>query len=93
MTVDQAVNTIRGPKGTTIDLTVVRAASGNVERMTLTRDAISIPSVKGEAYTIDGKKIVYIELSIFGEDTKNAFEKALEDTQANKSAGIVLDLR
>lgn len=93
MTVDQAVNTIRGPKGTTIDLTVVRAASGNVERMTLTRDAISIPSVKGEAYTIDGKKIVYIELSIFGEDTKNAFEQALEDTQASKSVGIVLDLR
>jgi len=61
--------------------------------MTLTRDAISIPSVNGDTYQIDGKSVVYIELSIFGEDTKQAFELALQDNNAASAAGIILDLR
>lgn len=94
MTVNDAVEKIRWPKWTSVDLTVIKAGSWLIEKITVIRDAISIPSVSAERFDINSKQIVYIELSIFGEDTKDAFEQAVRESGWSDDVdGVILDLR
>lgn len=91
MTLDQAVNKIRGPKGTSVKLTVLR----NSQQMdfTITRDTISVASVKYSTITKNGKSIEDINILEFGNDTVDLFRQAALDAQQKKVSGIVLDLR
>jgi len=86
--VDKVVATIRGAKGTTVKLLVVR---GNDPReFTITRDDIVDPSVKSEVTNGIG----YMRLSRFNEtDTMNLAIKGAESFKSQNVKGVVLDLR
>ena len=86
-TIDDAVKLIRGKAGTTIKLTVVR--EGAPLEISVTREAIQIPSVKSEIR--DG--IGILTISRFGEDTTALANKAANDFKSKNVSGIVLDLR
>ena len=88
--VDQAVSKIRGEKGTTVKLTVLRGEEG-VKEFSITRDNITNPSVKSEI--LDGN-IGLIRISRFGEsDTATLAQRAAEDFKAKGVKGVILDLR
>ena len=88
--VDQAVSKIRGAKGTTVKLTVLRGEEG-VKEFSITRDNITNPSVKSEI--LDGN-IGLIRISRFGEsDTSTLAQRAAEDFKAKGVKGVILDLR
>lgn len=93
MTIGEAVDKIRWPKWTSVDLTVFKAASWSLEKIMVMRDAINVPSVNAKSYEINGKQVVYVELSIFGEDTKQAFEQAVNEVGVDTIDGVILDLR
>ena len=88
-TVSEAVSKIRGEKGTTVKLKVVRNKSQEVD-IEITRDTITLPSV--ESKVLDGN-VGYIKISRFGEDTVQLARKAALDLKTKNVKGIVLDLR
>ena len=89
MSVDDAVSKIRGKKGTTVKLQVVRNKAQPLE-FTVTRDDITLPSVKTK--TLDGN-IGYIQISTFANDTVDLTQKAADQFKNQNVKGIVLDLR
>jgi carboxyl-terminal processing protease len=89
MSVDDAVSKIRGPKGTTVKLQIVRNRAQALN-FTITRQDITLPSVKTKM--LDGN-IGYIQITTFANDTVDLFKKAADDMAARHVKGIVLDLR
>lgn len=89
MSVDDAVNRIRGKKGTKVTLQVVRDKSQTLT-FTITRDDIKLPSVNTKI--LDGN-IGYMQVTTFGDDTADLTQKAAADFQAKHVKGIILDLR
>lgn len=88
MTVGQAVQKIRGAKGTTVKLTIVR--SQVTKDYTITRNTITSASVKWEI--IDGS-VGYIRITRFGDDTSKLARQAAEDLKSKGVKSILLDLR
>lgn len=88
MSVDAVVRKIRGKEGTKVTLTVVRGTAKPFE-VTITREKITIPSVK---YQEDGN-IGYLKISQFTNDTVELATKAAQEFKAKGVKGVVLDLR
>jgi carboxyl-terminal processing protease len=86
--ISQAVSKIRGEKGTTVKLTIVR--DGKPQEFEITRDQINIPSVTTK---VENGNIGYIKVSRFGDDTTNLVTQAAKDMKSKGIKGIVLDLR
>jgi carboxyl-terminal processing protease len=90
LTLDTAVQKIRGPKGTTVKLQVVREQADEPLEFEITRDSIAVKSVKSKM--LEGQ-IAYIEMSQFGNDTVQEFDRAIRDLTAQQARGLILDLR
>jgi carboxyl-terminal processing protease len=89
MTVDQAVNIIRGPVGTKVTLSVMRAGWAKPQDFTITRANIQIPIVDFE---MKGN-VAHITLEEFDQTADQLFYEALTKAMNNNAKGIVLDLR
>lgn len=89
LSVDEAVKRIRGEKGTSVKLVVVRNGQERLE-FTIVRDTITIPSV--ETKILDNN-IGYIQISRFSEDTSSLLDAAAKDFKAKNVKGIIVDLR
>lgn len=89
LSVDEAVKRIRGEKGTSVKLVVVRGGQERIE-MTIVRDTITIPSV--ESKLIDNN-IGYIQISRYSGDTAGLVDAAAKDFKAKNVKGIIVDLR
>ena len=89
MSTDDAVNRIRGKKGTKVTLQVVRGGSQTLT-FTVTRDDIKLPSVKSKILT---GNIGYIQISDFSNDTASLAKKAADDFRSKHVKGIIVDLR
>lgn len=88
LTVTEAVNKIRGPKGTTVKLKIAR--DGQPLDFTITRETITLPSVE---YKMEAGGVGVITISRYGEDTVDLATKAATDLKAQGAKSIVLDLR
>jgi carboxyl-terminal processing protease len=89
MTLDQAVSKIRGPKGTTVTLTIIRG-NGQPFDVTITRDVITVNSVKSEIKT---PGIGYIQITRFGSDTGSAVAQAAAELKSQGADRFIIDLR
>jgi carboxyl-terminal processing protease len=90
MTIDQAVEKIRGPKGTKVTLTIFRQGFKEAKDITITRDIIYVKSVKTE---LRPDKIFIITVSNFNEDTTDLFTRAAQEAVRNNPKGLIIDLR
>lgn len=87
--IEKAVSKIRGDKGTTVKLGIVR--DNKLQEFSIVRDEIVTPSV---TYNIDDDKIGYIRISRFAEgDTSKLTAQAAEEFKSKGVKGIVLDMR
>lgn len=84
---------LRGPKWSEVELGVYRPSENKVFKVKLTRDVISVPSVSGKILDLSNKKVWYIEISKFGEDTEVSLESVIKDFDDQKLDGMILDLR
>lgn len=91
--VEQAVQKIRGPKGTKVTLSIFREGFAQPQDFEITRATIEVKSVKWEVKTVGDKSIGIITLSRFGDDTKALFEQAARAIKSRNVHGVVLDLR
>jgi len=90
MTTEEAVSLIRGPKGTSVTLTVIRDTWDKSKDITITRDTIKIESMKWNLIEPD---IAYIKINQFNESVSSDFKKAVIEISANPAKKIILDLR
>lgn len=92
LTLGEAVEKMRGPKGSKITLTIVREGIDQPMEITLTRDIIKVNSVRSE---IMQKDFGYIRVAQFQVKTGSDVRKAIAKLQAANPElkGIVLDLR
>lgn len=90
LTVDEAVKKIRGPKGTTVTLTIIRDKENTPLEIKIERGIIIVKSVT-ITYRPDG--LVLIKVSSFNDDTLDLFNKAVKELIVKKPKGIILDLR
>ncbi|HSX35533.1 MAG TPA: S41 family peptidase [Patescibacteria group bacterium] len=89
MTVDSAVTRVRGPKGTTVTLKIIRGKTQELN-FTIKRDDIKVPSVN---WKILDKHIGYIQITQFSDDTSTLAEKAAQEFKNAGVKGVILDLR
>ena len=87
---DTVVAKIRGEKGTTVDLTVLRGEDYEEYSCTVTRDIIEVKTV---AHEMKEGNIGYIAISGFETITLSQFENALEDLNAKGMKKMIIDLR
>jgi carboxyl-terminal processing protease len=88
---DAAMSLIRGPKGSSVVLTIQRPGVPEPFDVTVEREAIEIPAVVYEPQA-DGK-VAHITVAIFGDNTTQELDAALKRAKDESVAGIVLDLR
>lgn len=90
MNVYEAVDLIRGEKGTEIKLTIFRQGDKDSQEIKIIRDVIEIKSVKLE---FKENNIAYLKINKFGEETAKEFDRAINEIILKDSKGLVLDLR
>lgn len=90
LSIDQAVDKIRGKKGTTVKLTIYRNNEDKTQDFDLTRATIEVKSVKWE---MKEGNIAHVKISKFGEETAKEFNSATKQIVMQKAKGIILDLR
>ncbi len=88
---EAAVNLIRGPVGSKINLMIDRRGVPNPLQVTLTREEINVPTVEGR--TLPNMEIGYIVVSQFNERTAGEMGEVLARLQNDHVKGIILDLR
>ena len=89
----EAVKLMRGPIGSSIDLTVRRKNVKKPLEFKITRKIIEVQSVSAEVIS-KNKNLAYIRLKSFNENSDKQFLKSLKEFEQNqKIKGYVLDLR
>ncbi|MGP0093500.1 MAG: S41 family peptidase [Xanthobacteraceae bacterium] len=94
LTLNQAVEKMRGPVNTKIKLKIMRKGQDKPMDVSITRDVIRVRSVRSH---VEGDDIGYIRITQFTEQTSDGLRKAINDisSQVNgdKLKGYVVDLR
>ena len=94
LTLNQAVEKMRGPVNTKINLTIRRKGVDKPLEVSITRAIIRVRSVRSH---IEGGDVGYIRLTQFNEQTTEGLKKAIADIKAkvanDKLKGYILDLR
>jgi carboxyl-terminal processing protease len=93
LTLQEAVEKMRGPVNSPITLTIVRKGVDDPFDVKVVRDVIHINPVK---YNVEGDDIGYIRITTFNEQTTANLQKAIDDLKKQigpKLKGYIVDLR
>jgi carboxyl-terminal processing protease len=94
LTLNQAVEKMRGPVNTKIRLTIMRKGQDKPIEVTITRDVIRVRSVRTRN---EGDDVGYIRITQFNEQTTEGLRRAITELTAqipaDKLKGFVIDLR
>ena len=90
-TLMEAVNLMRGPVGTSIEITIRRKGLKKAKIIKITREIIQIKSVVSK---LVDNKVGYLRLRAFNENSSNQLKKEILKLEKNKkNIGYILDLR
>ena len=84
MTAADVSGKVKGETGTKVDLTIKRGEE--IIDVTLTRGSVDIPSVTSEIIEKNNKKIGYIYVSVFAENTDSQFKAEVEKLEKENKA-------
>ena len=94
LTLNQAVDKMRGPVNSKIKLTIMRKGADKPIDLTIVRDIIRVKSVRSHA---EGDDVGYIRITQFNEQTADGLKQSINDLDnqigAEKIKGFVIDLR
>ena len=82
---------VRGSEGTDVILTIRR--DKEEKEVTITRGSVDIPSVTSEIIEKNNKKIGYIYVTIFAENTDAQFKSEVEKLEKENIDSLIIDLR
>lgn len=87
MSFEDAVNKVRGPKGSSVRLTIRR--NGAEFEVTVLRDTVKVAEIE---ISFQGS-VAVVMLRQFGNITENEFRSLMEQVQEQNPTGVILDLR
>lgn len=90
MTLMDAVNRIRGPRGTEVRLTILHQGGVDQIDVMIIRDEINTPSVH---LTMLSDNIAHIWITHFSDRTNSELTSVLKEIRISGAVGIILDLR
>jgi carboxyl-terminal processing protease len=94
LTLNQAVQKMRGPANTKIKLTIIHKGQDKPIDVSIMRDVIRVKSVR---FHNEGDDVRYIRITQFNEQTSDGLKKAISDLTSqlgsDKIKGFVIDLR
>ena len=90
LTLAEAVNKIRGPKGTTVVLTVLRPGQTEALEIPIIRGEIENPSVSVDE---PAPGIARLRIRTFGRNTDEEVAKALDSARVRNADGLIVDVR
>lgn len=90
---NEAVEKIRGEKGTKVVLTILREGASEPFEVEIIRDEIPLITVDAEMKEVGGKNTGIIAIRNFSETTPEEFEEALSEFETKGMDGLVIDVR
>jgi carboxyl-terminal processing protease len=102
ITLDQAVQRLKGEAGTSVTMTIVHPGSAEKKVITVTRELIHVETVLGDHRKADDswdfmldrdKHIGYLRITAFSRDTTDDLKKAITELQKDGLKGLIVDLR
>ena len=88
----EAINRIKGPRGTDVRLTIRREGVEDPFDISVTRDLIEVPVVESKIYG-ENDEFAYVHLKRFSDDAGAKLRAALEELLTDETQGLVFDLR
>lgn len=89
---DKVVAEIKGSEGTTVDITVYRSSNSKYIDMKVERRTIEVPTISYKMLDND-KKIGYIQITQFDENTDEQFSDAMADLKKKGMKSVIFDVR
>lgn len=89
-TLDKAVAKIRGPKGSTVKLTITSDGLQKAREVNIIRAKINVPTIVWE---MKSNNMAYLRISYFNEKTWDEFDKAVKEILVKNPTGLILDMR
>lgn len=89
-TLTEAVNKIKGPEGTDVELTVMREGESSYIHITVTRGKVESPTV---VYEMKEDSIGYLQITEFDDITSTQFINAYDDLKKQGLKALIIDLR
>lgn len=92
---ERVMHTLRGEKGTKVEIGVKRSGESDLLHYTITRGDIPVTSVDAKFIipAKKGEKIGFVRVNKFGENTYNEFISALASLKAQGATAYIVDLR
>ncbi|MBM2826920.1 MAG: family peptidase [Dehalococcoidia bacterium] len=90
LTLSQAVSKIKGPRGTTVAIEVMRAGEDKPITLEIRREEIKAPSV---SFKLLPDKIAHLRITQFTQRTGSELKDVLKEIRSQGVTGIVIDLR
>jgi len=87
---EEIISQVKGPKGTSVTLTIIRESLSEPFDVTITRDLIQIPTVESEMLAND---IGYVRLSSFASNADLELREEVGELLKERPRGLILDLR
>ena len=88
---EDVIPQLKGPRGTTVDITVERSGETQPLHFTIERDEIPLYTIKYAFQVQPG--VGYIRIDKFSETTRSELDKALQDLRQANMEALILDLR
>ena len=92
MSLDDAVEIMRGNPGTNVKLSIKREDTDKILDFEITREIIDLPTVQAEILP-ENKDIAYLAINMFGNNTDEEFTSELEKVSKQGYKGLIIDLR
>jgi len=87
---DRAVNVLRGPRGSEVNITVARVGMDQPLRFTIERDEVHVVAV--QSFMLDDRT-GYVKLDPFSRNARRELRQAIDGLRAEGARGLVFDLR
>ena len=93
LSIEEAVDLIRGKRGTPVILTITSNGAANTKDVEIIRDTIKIPTVEWQMLESNGKKVAYLQLFTFNQNVDSEFKTAAQEILNSKAERLIIDLR
>lgn len=102
LSLEDAVKRLKGDAGTSISLSILHPGTTEKKVMSLTREMIHVETILGDYrkpddtwdfYLNRDKRIGYVRLTAFSNDTPRDLKRVIEQLRAEGLKGLILDLR
>jgi len=90
---DAAAAQIKGPPGTSVELTVIDGQTGKRREVDVERANVKVPAVTGRMEKVDGRKVAYVALAGFTRGAHGELRSEIEKLDEKGAEGLIFDLR